>query len=218
MLARSLGITLAAVLLFGCTGKQEVESLERRVGADEEVIASERQQNEAMRTELLAAIDRVERKLDAMDYEQAQTVQALADRTVLLEKKMEEVDQLRKQAELKKIAADQEKQQALEAVRNANRPVTQPAAQPTDQTFRVFDVIFVGRQTHDGHTGDFGMFSVRNYTAEPLKVHASAEFLHPVTVTIPANSSQNGIYVPASKDIPLRISTKLGSRECKWEN
>lgn len=214
MLARSLVITLAAALLFGCARKQEIESLDRRVGADEAVIASELQKNEAMRTELLAAIDRVERKLDAMEYEQAQTVQALADRTVLLERKMEEVDQLRKQAELKKTAADQEKQQALEAVRKANQPITQPA----NQTFRVFDVLFVGRQTHDGHTGDFGMFSIRNYTAEPLEVRASSGYRPGVSVTIPANSSQAGIYVQASKEHPLRVSTKLGSRVCQWEN
>jgi len=216
MLARSLVITLAAALLFGCARKQEIESLDRRVGADEAVIASELQKNEAMRTELLAAIDRVERKLDAMEYEQAQTVQALADRTVLLERKMEEVDQLRKQAELKKTAADQEKQQALEAVRKANQPAPHP--QQANPPFRVFDVLFVGRQTHDGHTGDFGMFSIRNYTAEPLEVRASSGYRPGVSVTIPANSSQAGIYVQASKEHPLHVSTKLGSRVCQWEN
>ncbi|NTU51545.1 MAG: hypothetical protein HGA94_03795 [Candidatus Aminicenantes bacterium] len=137
MRARTLATILIALLLAGCAGKEEFESLRRRLQADEEVLVFERQKNDAARIELQAAISRLENKLTAMENEKAAVVQLLAERTTELERKAEEANQLRKQAELqKKTAEDQQRQQALEAVRKAN--------QPADHPFRVFDVLFVG--------------------------------------------------------------------------
>lgn len=207
MRARSLATILIALSIAGCAGKQDVESLKQRVQADEEMFMAERQKNDAARTELQAAISGLQIKLAAMENEKAAVAQQLADRTAELEQKTVEASQLRNELDSrKKTAADKRTQQALA---NAKK-----AALPADHPFRVFDVLFVGRQTHNGQTCDYGMFSVRNYTAEPLKVTAN----YAVNVTIPPNSSQSGIYVPASKNSPLHISTPLGSKECSWEN
>ena len=206
MRARPLATILIGLLLAGCAGKQEIESLKLRLQADEEMLMAERQKNDAARTELQAAISGLQIKLAAMENDKAAVAQQLADRTTQLENKTEEANQLRNLLELqKKTTADKRNQQAVAAAKTA--------ALPADHPFRVFDVLFVGRQTHDGQTRDYGMFSIRNYTAEPLSVSANGTH-----VTIPANSSQAGIYVPASRNSPLRISTPLGSKECNWEN
>ena len=206
MRTRPLAAILIVLLLSGCAGKKEDESLKLRLQADEELLMADRQKNEAARADLQAAISGLQVKLIAMEGEKAAVAQLLAERTAELEKKTEEANQLRKQLEnRKKTADDQQRRQAIAAAKKAGLPADHP--------FRVFDVLFVGRQTHDGRTRDYGMFSIRNYTAEPLNVSANS-----VSVTIPPNSSQSGIYVPASKDRPLRISTPLGSKECSWEN
>ena len=197
---------LIVLFLSSCAGKQEVESLKLRLQADEGILTDERQKNEAARADLQAAINGLQSKLTAMENEKAAIAQLVAERTAELEKKTKEANQYRSQLELWKNRDDGRRtRQALEAAKKANLPADHP--------FRVFDVLFVGRQTHDGQTRDYGMFSIRNYTAEPLSVSANGE-----RVTIPANSSQSGIYVPASKNSPLHIWTPLGSKECSWEN
>lgn len=207
MCVQPLAKILIVLFLSGCAGKQEVESLKLRLQADEEMLMTEQQKNDVARMEFQALVNTLESKLAAMENEKAVVAQLLVDRTAELEKKTLEAEQLRNQMMevQQKAAAETRKQQALAAAKKASLPAGYP--------FRVFDVLFVGRQTHNGQTCDYGMFSIRNYTAEPLSVSANG-----VNVTIPANNSQTGIYVPASKSCPLRINTTLGDRKYKWEN
>lgn len=202
MHARPFIAILIVLLLAGCSEKVDTQSSEQRLQACREMIAAERATNEAARAELQAQMRKLENKVAALESDRKQEAQVLAARIALLEKKSAPEDQER----LRRAAEERKRQATLEAMRKAKR---------SEAPFRIFDVRFVGKQTHDGRTCDYGTFSVRNNTAVPLKIHAASADAG-VRVNIPANGSETNVYVPAAKDRPLKITTDQGAREYTW--
>lgn len=204
-------LVLTAVLLFSAMGcaRQEQADLDdarARVAVLETDLAQEQGRGAQYQRQLAMLGEQVRR----MEADRASLQKQLDDQTAELNKYRAHFGRQKQRAEERKVEAEKKKQEMLEATRKANLPAEYP--------FRVFDVLYVGRQTHNGETINWGMFSVRNYTAEPLQVRAWSRITQVVRVTVPPNQSLEKIYVPASEDGSLHVETSAGNSQHRWEN
>ncbi|HMO50674.1 MAG TPA: NERD domain-containing protein [Kiritimatiellia bacterium] len=131
---------------------------------------------------------------------------------LMTEREREASEQARRAEAQRAEARRQEelrRQQQIDAIAAANRTTT---AQPP---FRVFDVIHAGKKTIDGKTGNFGRFSVRNYTDRPIEVIASSGIAFK-SVTLAPNSASNSIWIRAEKGAALQVKTGSHAEQHTW--
>lgn len=95
------------------------------------------------------------------------------------------------------------------------------ANRPDGYPFRVFNVMFIGLMQKDGVKGDYAKFSVRNYTDQPLSgtVYSrlpDGRVMGSAHLSIPEDSSREGIYIRATKQCRLEIRSNRGVKSVQW--
>lgn len=98
----------------------------------------------------------------------------------------------------------------------------QAAVRPDGQAFRVYDTMFLGHLARDDSKNEYGRFSIRNYSGQPLDGWAYATedsqqyYKAKIRISVPPDSQQEGIRIRATKQCHLIIDCNHGRKEVGW--
>ena len=211
---RIYSILVLCFLTTGCAKKSELDYAVNKSNALESRLNDQLSINKALQAQIHALTSGLVNASASINKANA-TIASLGNElsmaTNALHKQSAELERYRAYFRKQKddaAAAEGKRKEMLKQVAEANRPAEWP--------FRAYDVILVGLQEREGLKGEFGRFSIRNYTDEKLTGRASTGYGYSVDIEIPPNSERKDFYILAQKGSKLTITSNLGTKSYDW--
>lgn len=220
----------SAIILFilfaicGCDNQELYEAYETSSRQKMEIVSLNEQNallNKDMH-DIRARAEESERENKLLIEKNLELIDKLTNLEQELTQAREQYESL-KSAILKKRQEDIARHNALQKQREEMlRKVEEEAKKaklPAEYPYRIFDVQHIGTWSVNNEIGDYGRFSVRNYTAKYLEGFAIAlgnEGNGKVNLRIPPNSVETNIYFKAQNSRGVKIVSNLGNKEAQW--